>query len=1646
MARSGVGMSVLRYSVALSFIAFLFTSSSAQAQITDVTNTTSTPIPGVGHDYIKMLSETVNPANGSVSVRIQAPTPPGRRMSLPFAFAYDSNGAHHIQTDGMGTVEWWDNTAYIAAGGWSYSIPMATNMELQESCVPGACGPATRCVWDNDFVFQDETGGRHSLYLAIDKNPSVCQHATPRIPIQVYSGGDNRYRAALTAPTSPLFVADADGTVYTFTCCYMPHAIPIGDTTQAQSAVVSSIEDRNGNKINVADTGSGKLSATDTVGRTVLSTSGFGTTGNTVTVSGLSGPYTVTWGTASSNYAVGQQLVSPPNPFGCNTISNDVQTLNVITKITLPNNTFYAFSYDPTYGSISKITYPNGGYVSYSYGLNPLSEDSKFEGVQAQGSCEYHHDSAAVLHRYVSFDGSTIALQQDFSYSTTWSSTVSLWSTKTTAVTTTDKITGQASTTVYTYGGVTLRSQPNDQTRFSGQAPVEASVVYKNASGSVIQTVAKSWFGVDEMASQQTTLDNGLTSKTTFSYGPGAQVTERDDYDYGSGAPGALLRKTTTTYQAFAATPIFPSTASIFDRPCQVITYDGSSNKVAETDSYYDSGTTLCGTAPTPALTGTGSYTGHDETLYGTTATVPRGNLTQRVLWATAGASPTMTYTYDETGQVTSKKDPCGNTTCSDMTGTAHTTTYSYADHYTVLSGGSNVTYTPSVTTNAYLTQITDPLGQTANFTYDFNNGQLTVAKDLNSQTDNYIYNDPFARPTQMNYADGGQTSFAYNDATYNQANNTPNAQSTKLIVSGVNLVHTTAMDGVAHTARTLINSDPVAPDAGDLSYDGLGRKRTETNPHRSGSSSTDGTVTYNYDAVSRITSVVKQDGSTATTSYSGNCTTVTDEAGKSRRSCSDALGRLTQVFEDPNTLNYETDYTYDTLGNLLTVNQKGNDPNSANWRARTFTYDSLSRVITASNPETGAVCYGTWSGSSCINGYDANSNLSKKTDARGITITYGYDVLDRLISKSYSNGDPTVSYTYDAFVNGTNYGIGHRTGMTDGSGSTTWTFDTMGREWSETRTIGTVSKTVNTQYNLDGSVKQVTYPADSGTVLQYSYDSAAELTQIKDTAHNITYFQNASYYPTGALNQATYGSVVETSIFSNRLQPCWYYATASTPLAAGTVCTGTATAANVLDLKYNFGIGTNDNGTVLAVTNDKDSNRSVAYSYDALNRIASAATPNTDCTVLTGGITKNWGESFTIDPWGNLTNRTVTKCSAEGLSVVALNNNRLSGFGYDADGNMTSNGSVTYTYDGESRLTLTAGVTYTYDGDGERVKKSSGTEYWGSGPLLESDASGNLQREFIFAGGKRIARRDIATGSVYYYFSDLLGSADVVTNSTGVIQNESDYYPYGGERVYSQGLANQNYKFTGKERDYESGLDNFGARFDSSSLGRFMTPDWAARPIAVPYANFGDPQSLNLYGYVRNDPVSRADADGHDPQGAAPLDPETENLKRLEGQPQDRTGSAQNKHWWQKLAGILYAKGSVGVALEVGVEAHIGKAKSPLKVGAKVGADVKSTMTVTTEGTSVSATKEAQAGVNVGKIIIGPQTSTENVTVKNGGALANPEVEKSSSAMFGTERAEGTLSKGDFGVGAEIDAGVLVVGFEVGVDFDKVKDLFNPH
>src|SRR5215467_3689226 len=93
MARVSRVLVVSLYLAATVFLYLLQT----QAQVSKVTNTTSTPVEGAGHDYIKLLSETISPSNGSVSVRINLPTPKSRGIALPFSIAYDSNGVLHLE-------------------------------------------------------------------------------------------------------------------------------------------------------------------------------------------------------------------------------------------------------------------------------------------------------------------------------------------------------------------------------------------------------------------------------------------------------------------------------------------------------------------------------------------------------------------------------------------------------------------------------------------------------------------------------------------------------------------------------------------------------------------------------------------------------------------------------------------------------------------------------------------------------------------------------------------------------------------------------------------------------------------------------------------------------------------------------------------------------------------------------------------------------------------------------------------------------------------------------------------------------------------------------------------------------------------------------------------------------------------------------------------------------------------------------------------------------------------------------------------------------------------------------------------------------------------------------------------------------------
>jgi len=448
--------------------------------------------------------------------------------------------------------------------------------------------------------------------------------------------------------------------------------------------------------------------------------------------------------------------------------------------------------------------------------------------------------------------------------------------------------------------------------------------------------------------------------------------------------------------------------------------------------------------------------------------------------------------------------------------------------------------------------------------------------------------------------------------------------------------------------------------------------------------------------------------------------------------------------------------------------------------------------------------------------------------------------------------------------------GIGRLTGISDQVGTGAYSFDPMGRIAAEQRSIAGFTKNMSYLYYLDGSVKKMTYP--SGATLTYTPSAAARMLSAVDSGNGINYATGATYASTGALaglingNSGGFAGITNSLSYNKRLQPI--FMSASTPTHT------------VFSIGYDFHLGNSDNGNVYQLTNNRDTTRNQTFTYDQLNRLISAqnagtGNPANDCNVILPDTNSEfWGNSYSFDAWGNLLTKNITKCASEFLSVVAQPNNQLVGFGYDAAGNMTSatGQQAASIFDAENRMTTAnfggATTNYTYDGDGNRVEKSNGTTgtlYWYMMPgiVAESDLNGNLQSEYIFFDGTRIARKDFPSNAVSYYFSDHLKTTDIVTDANGNILNESDYYPWGGELQFLANDSNH-YKFTGKEHDNETGLDYFGARYYSNQLGRFITPDWSATLVPVPYADLTDPQTLNQYSYVRNIPTTRFDADGH--------------------------------------------------------------------------------------------------------------------------------------------------------------------------------------
>jgi RHS repeat-associated protein len=946
------------------------------------------------------------------------------------------------------------------------------------------------------------------------------------------------------------------------------------------------------------------------------------------------------------------------------------------------------------------------------------------------------------------------------------------------------------------------------------------------------------------------------------------------EYDYGQGGPGALLRRSHTDYVTAAAYTDAQTGSYLRSLPSQKLIYNGSGTLVSQTSISYDE-------LSFPLLTYPG-VTGWSDP--GTSA---RGNATSVSQWlnTTGGWLPTHAQ-FDQCGSVRKIWD-ARDVSLNNPTQIEYSATYQYA--FPTLNTSPDPDLTSS--SNGPLTPLTTVTA------YDLATGRTTSTTDPNNVTSTFEYNDSLERLTRVVNASGGSIQ-SQTTKVYDDVNNLVTTTSDQTSFNDNALKTQTLYDGFHRTIETRQFEGGSNYIAVDLQYDALGRAFKGSNPYRPWQSESALWNRTDFDALNRPTVVTTADSAVVNTSYSGNAVTVTDQSSKSRRSVSDPLGRLVKLYEDPAGLNYETTYTYNALDDLTQVSQGSQN--------RVFSYDSLKRLVSASNPENGTISYQ----------YDNNGNMIVKTDGRAASTHYSYDSLNRLTRRWYNGSSSTtattnnspglpapvsstaeVNYTYDTATNGKG-----RLASTASTGSSFnyGTYDALGRVLTASQVLGGQTYSQTLSYDLAGHTKTMTYP--SGRTVTYAYDSAGRTNNFSGylgDGTNRTYATNILYSDFGSLAVEQFGTTTpiynklyynsrgqlseirEGTTYSGPADTGWergaiinHYSNSCWGMCGGSNST-TAMTDNNGNLKRQEHWIQDGSGNVTAILTQQ-------YEYDQLNRLKRVY----DST--------NWQQQYTYDRYGN---RTIDSGNTWNVGTPSWNfgvdaaTNRLTapaGFtmSYDSAGNLVADnytGQGSRVFDAENRLTSAWAngqwQTYVYDSDSWRVKRIvNGSETWQvygvRGELLAEYAVNGSpsapQKEYAYRNGQLLVVAAPAA-NLQWLVSDQIGTPRMVLDKTGSLANVSrhDYLPFGeelfapiGGRTAGLGYTGSDparQKFALKERDGETGLDYFGARYYASTQGRFTSVD----PITVTPDRFYDPQQFNLYAYTRNNPLRFIDPTG---------------------------------------------------------------------------------------------------------------------------------------------------------------------------------------
>ena len=700
---------------------------------------------------------------------------------------------------------------------------------------------------------------------------------------------------------------------------------------------------------------------------------------------------------------------------------------------------------------------------------------------------------------------------------------------------------------------------------------------------------------------------------------------------------------------------------------------------------------------------------------------------------------------------------------------------------------------------------------QTTTTAYDYSTGLVTSQTDANNQVTTIDYAnplisgmDPFGRPgvtyTPTISGQRRRVTTTYLDSARQVIVATDlNTENDKLLKTR------TTTDPMGRTVLTEQTEDGINYTISAANkYLDMGRVTLTSSAMRATASSTDSWTRVTKDSAGRIIEVATFGGATqpawtgttgvftgaVTNAYNANFTTVTDQAGKVRRSMIDALGRLLRADEPDASGNLgstaspvqPTSYGYDTFGNLTAVTQGS--------QTRSFTYDSLSRLRTAVNPESGTIAYQ----------YDDNNNLIVKTDAREVSTHFEYDAINRVTRRWYNRSNLPASTTHNspallAAVGTTNevkfyydtqtlptgaplftrgFSVGRLVAQTYGTGSNGdyYAYDALARPTLKIQQIDSVNYPMSAAYSLSG-LTTLTYP--SGRMVTNTIDQAGRLSAVVGTLGDgtqRTYATGILYSPTGGRLKEQFGTAtpVYNKLFYNsrgqlaEIRTSTSYTGSSDKTwdrgaivnSYSSLCTGDCSGSSMND----------NNGNLLQqqIYVPSQQMRWQQYDYDSLNRL------NWTREVLDGG-SEQWKQQFTYDRWSN---RTINTGITYGVGInnkaftVSTVNNRLGVPGgqsgvmtYDAVGNLTNDtytGAGSRTYDGENKITSAHGGNnqaqlYSYDGSGQRIKRTvDGVETWhvygfGSELLAEYQANGtSLQREYGYRNGQLLMTADART------------------------------------------------------------------------------------------------------------------------------------------------------------------------------------------------------------------------------------------------------------------------------------------------------------